>query len=254
MNVIAVQFDIAWEDKPANFEKVRELLSAAGPAKGSLVVLPEMFATGFSMNTAAIAEPYGGQTEQFLAGLAREFGVFVLGGAAMRAYDGRVRNKALAFSPQGVLIGYYAKRRPFTPGGESGHYAAGEKPAVFAWGNCKVCPLICYDLRFPELFREATGLWQPPLFAVIASWPDKRILHWVRLLQARAIENQAWVVGVNRIGNDPYYHYCGRSVIADPNGEIVADAGDRECVISASVDMAGLAKYRAGLPFLADMR
>src|SRR5947207_5476216 len=105
MTVICVQFDIAWENKTANFEKVRHLLGEAPPEKNSLVLLPEMFATGFSMNTETIAEPYGGQTEQFLSSLAKEFGIYVVGGAAMRGRDGRPRNKALLFSPTGALVG-----------------------------------------------------------------------------------------------------------------------------------------------------
>jgi predicted amidohydrolase len=206
------------------------------------------------MNTAAIAEAAGGPTEQFLGALARELGVTVLGGAAMRGRDGRVRNKALAFSPAGELIGFYAKMRPFTPGGEADHYTAGEHAACFTWGDVTVAPLVCYDLRFPELFREAAAARQPELYAVIANWPEKRILHWVRLLQARAIENQAYVVGVNRVGTDPFYSYTGRSVIVDPQGEIVADAGEAAGCISAQLDLATLRKYREGLPFLADLK
>src|SRR6266542_3818318 len=133
VNVIALQLDIAWEDKAANFDKVRRLLTEAAPEKDSLVVLPEMFATGFTMNAAAMAESYRGETEQFLAALAGEFGVCVVAGAAMRGRDGRARNKALVFSPAGELIAFYAKMRPFTPGGEAEHYAAGERPVVFRW-------------------------------------------------------------------------------------------------------------------------
>jgi predicted amidohydrolase len=144
--------------------------------------------------------------------------------------------------------------RPFTVGGESLHYLAGERPATFEWAGCRVAPLICYDLRFPELFRASTAQCKPELFVVIASWPEKRILHWQRLLQARAIENQAYVVGVNRVGTDPYYAYCGRSLVADPQGEILADAGGAEGVVSAELDLEALRKYREGLPFLDDIR
>ena len=255
MNVIALQHDIAWEDKPANFAKVRRLLTEVTPAKDSLVVLPEMFATGFSMNADAIAEEYGGPTEQFLASLAREFGVCLVAGAAMRGRDGRPRNKALVFSPAGELLAYYAKMRPFTPGGEPEHYQAGQKPVAFRWEDCTVSPFVCYDLRFPEIFRASVAAHhRPELFVVIANWPEKRIQHWVRLLQARAIENQAYVVGVNRLGSDPYYTYPGRSLIVDPQGEILADARDREGGIRAQLDLAALRKYREGLPFLDDMK
>src|SRR5262245_31772671 len=122
MNIIALQFDIAWENKAANFEKVSRLLAEAGPEPNSLVVVPEMFATGFSMNTAAIAENYGGETERFLAELSTKYRMFMIAGAAMRARDGRSRNKALVFSPTGELLAFYAKMRPFTPGGELNHY------------------------------------------------------------------------------------------------------------------------------------
>ena len=254
MNVIALQLDIVWENKPANFEKVNRLLAQASPEKDSLVVLPEMFATGFSMNVNAIAESYGGETEQFLAGVGKKFGIYIVAGAAMRGRDGKARNKALVFSPAGELITFYAKMRPFTPGGEADHYTAGERPAAFHWGECTVSPFVCYDLRFQEIFREAAAAHRPELFTVIVNWPEKRIQHWIRLLQARAIENQAYVVGVNRIGSDPYYTYPGRSVIVDPQGEILVDAGSKEGCIHATLDLANLRKYRAGLPFLADLR
>lgn len=254
VNVLAVQFDIAWENKAANFCKVRELIASANPEKDSLVVLPEMFATGFSMNTDAIAEPYGGETEQFLTGLAREFSIGVVAGAAMRARDGRVRNKALAFSSSGELIGFYAKMRPFSPGGENIHYTAGERVTSFTFGECHVSPFICYDLRFPEIFRTAARSHRPELILVIASWPEKRIHHWTPLLRARAIENQAYVVAVNRIGSDPFCSYTGQSMILDPQGLPLAEAGDRQCVIQARPDLETLRRYRQGMPFLDDMR
>jgi len=254
VNLIALQLDIAWENKAVNFERARRLLTDAAPEKDSLVVLPEMFATGFTMNTGAMAEAYGGETEQFLARLARESGIWLIAGAAMRGRDGQVRNKALVFSPAGELIAYYAKMRPFSPGGEADHYVAGERAVTFRWNDCTVSLFVCYDLRFPEIFREAAAAQRPELFAVIANWPVKRIQHWVRLLQARAIENQAYVVGVNRAGNDPFYAYGGRSLIIDPQGEILADAGEREGFIQAKLDLANLRKYREGLPFLADLR
>ena len=254
MNVIALQLDIVWENKAANFDRVRQLLAEAAPAKNSLVVLPEMFATGFTMNAEAMAEPDGGPTEQFLAAVAKEFGICLVAGAALRGRDGRARNRALVFSPEGELLASYAKMQPFTPGGEAEHYTAGDGPAAFRWGECTVSPFICYDVRFPEVFRAAVAAHRPELFAVIANFPAKRIQHWVRLLQARAIENQAYVIGVNRVGSDPYYTYAGRSIIVDPQGDILADAGECDGFIRAPLDLAGLRKYRQGLPFLADMR
>ena len=254
MNVVGLQFDIAWENKTANYEKVRQLVSQAAPGRDSLVVLPEMFATGFSMNAEAMAEMYGGPTEQFLSQLSREHGVYLVGGAALRGKDGRARNKALVFGPDGTLQAFYAKMRPFSPGGEPMHYTAGDRPTVFGWGDVKTAPFVCYDLRFPELFRQAAATHQPELFLVIANWPEKRIQHWVRLLQARAIENQAYVLGVNRVGTDPFYRYTGRSMIVDFNGDILAEGAGEERWIQAHLDLGVLRKYRQGLPFLKDLK
>jgi predicted amidohydrolase len=254
VTLIGIQCDITWENKPANFKTVHRLLEQTAPARNSLVVLPEMFATGFTMNTTGMAEAYGGETEQFLARTAKEFGIYLVAGAALRGRDGLSRNKSLVFSPAGELLAYYAKMRPFTPGGEAQHYTAGERVAIFRWAACTVAPFICYDLRFPELFRDAAAAHRPELFAVIASWPSKRIEHWVKLLQARAIENQAYVIGVNRVGTDPYHTYTGRSLIVDPSGVVLADAGEGEGVMRTELDLDSVHKYREGLPILADLR
>jgi omega-amidase len=254
LNLFALQLDIAWEDKASNFARVKRLLGEAKPAPGSLVALPEMFATGFTMNVEAMAESYGEETEQFLAQAAEELGIWILGGAAMCGQDGRARNKALVFSPAGKLEAFYAKMRPFTPGGEGDHYVAGVRPVKFRWGGTAVCPFICYDLRFPELFREAAAAHRPELFVVIANWPEQRIGHWITLLTARAIENQAYVVGVNRVGHDPYNKYTGRSLIIAPSGDLIADAGEKEGWIEARLDLDALVKYRQGLPFLEDLK
>jgi predicted amidohydrolase len=251
---MGLQLDIGWEDKPANFRKVRHLFEKAAPRGDTLVVLPEMFATGFSMNVAAVAEPYQGETENFLSALARQHAVYVLGGAAMVDKTGRARNKALLFAPNGEMVGYYAKMRPFSVGGEAQHYAAGDRPMAFSLPGITVAPFVCYDLRFPELFRQAAATHQPELYAVIANWPEKRIEHWTRLLQARAIENQAYVIGVNRVGTDPFYAYSGRSLIVDFNGDVLADGGGEECTIGCDLDLDSLRKYRQGLPFLADLK
>ena len=253
MNLYCCQLDLAWENKKANFAKARSLLADAKPERGSLVLLPELFATGFTMNAAPLAEKPGGETEQFLAGLARELGVFTLGGVLGAAGQGRGRNLCVVFSPEGRELARYAKIQTFTIGGETAAYEAGTEPVVFSWAGFAVAPFICYDLRFPEHFRTATRRGAQ-LITVIASWPVARIEHWVTLLRARAIENQAYVAGCNRCGTDPKLSYNGRSVIVSPKGDVLADAGDGEKVIHAQVDPAVLQAYRKDLPFLADMR
>lgn len=253
MKVYCCQHDITWENPSANHARVRTLLHAAEPEPGSLVLLAEMFACGFSMNVPGIAEGTARTTEKFLASTARELGVYLLGGVVNASPTGRGRNEAVVFSPTGGEIARYRKSQPFAPGGEAAAYEPGDGPILFSWGECLVSPFICYDLRFPEIFRPA-GRAGARLITVIASWPDARLAHWVKLLQARAIENQCWVAGVNRIGSDPFFHYSGRSLIINHQGEIVADAADRETVISAAVDFAAMDAYRRDKPFLADMR
>ena len=253
MNVIAVQLDIVWEDKPANHAKVRALLERANPARDALVLLPEMFATGFSMNVAGITDSRSHETQQFLAETARHLGIYLMGGIVTDGRDGRGRNEAAVFAPDGNEITRYCKMQPFTLGGESDHYAPGSCVAQFRWKDLAVSPFICYDLRFPELFRSAARRGAN-LFAVIANWPAVRVEHWITLLRARAIENLAYVIGVNRCGADPKLTYPGRSMIIDPKGIILADAGDAERTITAHVDPEIVRDWRRDFPALTDMR
>ena len=253
MKIYCVQHDIAWENRRANFAKVEALLGAAKPEAGSLVLLPEMFASGFSMNITAIREGRERETERFLAATAKKLGIFLLGGIVTTKTNGKGINQSVVFTPDGKELARYSKMQPFTPGGESAKYDAGKSPTVFDWQGFKVSPFVCYDLRFPEHFRPATKRGAQ-LITVIASWPVTRIQHWITLLQARAIENQAYVAGVNRCGKDPKLSYNGRSLIISPKGDILADAGNGESVISAEVSLDELIAYRRDLPFLADMR
>jgi omega-amidase len=253
MKVFCCQHDIVWENKPANHAKVRLLLKAANIPEGSLVLLPEMFSTGFSMNVPAIAEGTACETEKFLASLARELGITLLAGAVVVGPDGRGRNQSITFSPTGAELARYSKMQPFSLGGELEHYTPGEEIVTFSWCGFTVAPFVCYDLRFPELFRAAAHRGAE-LIAVIANWPVTRIQHWITLLQARAIENQAYVAGVNRCGTDLRYIYNGRSILVSPHGEILADAGNGESVIGAEVDLAAVTKWRNDFPALRDSR
>lgn len=250
-NVYLVQLDIAWEDKAANFRKAEALVKAAAPAAGSLVVLPEMFACGFSMNLAVTRQGEEREDETFLAELARKHGVFVAGGVVSRGAATMGRNEAVIFSPSGKLVARYAKIHPFSRGGEAQAHEAGSEIVTFDWGGFVVAPFVCYDLRFPEIFRSAARKGAS-LMVVMALWPAKRQQHWLTLLQARAIENQAYVVGVNRIGRDPELLYAGRSVVVDPHGVIVADAGEREQVVPAMLEPDIVSSWRRDFPALND--
>ncbi len=248
MKLYGVQFDIVWEDRQANFEKVRLLLSDAQIEEGGLIVLPEMFASGFSMDVDSIS---GG--EEFLAEIAERYGVYVLGGVVSRADGGRGYNNAVVLDAGGAEVARYTKLHPFSFAGEAERYQPGDDVVTFECGGCVVSPFVCYDLRFPEVFRCAVRRGTT-VFVVIANWPEPRIYHWVTLLQARAIENQSYVIGVNRCGDDPKLAYPGRSLIVDPRGKILADAGSGENVISAELDMAALSNYRSRFSALRDIR
>jgi len=252
MNVHLIQLDCAWEDKPANHARVRDLLVQRPPAAGSLIVLPETFSTGFSCHVARTCQTPEREDEAFLSELARAHDATVLGGVVSRGADGLARNEAVAVAPDGAVLARYAKQRPFPLAGEHEVHAAGTGPVSFRWSGLTVAPFVCYDLRFPELFREAVAQGGE-LLVVIAQWPVKRQQHWLTLLQARAIENQAYVLGVNRVGRDPQFTYSGRSVVVDPHGVIIADAGEQERVLTASVDRAEVVNWRREFPALAGL-
>ena len=192
MQVVAVQPDVAWEDKPANFARVRALLAETTIEPGALIVLPEMFATGFSMNVAGIVEGEDGPTHQFLAQLARDHKATVVGGVVTQAADGRGLNQAVVFNPQGQLLTRYSKIHPFSFAGETNHYAGGSEIVTFSWQGLVVAPFVCYDLRFPEIFRHAVRQGAE-LLVVIANWPQPRDSHWQALLPARPSRtNVSW--------------------------------------------------------------
>ena len=253
MKVYCCQTDIVWEDKLRNFASASQLIESVRPEPRSLVLLPEMFATGFSMNVPRIAEGLKSDTADFLARTAREFSIYLIGGIVTTAADHRGRNQAAVFNPSGTEIARYSKMQPFSLGGEAANYGAGDDVVIFDWEGVKVAPFVCYDLRFPEVFRRAVRKGAE-MFTVIANWPVMRIGHWVTLLQARAIENLAFVAGTNRCGTDPKLQYNGRSVIVNEHGSVLADAGDGHKVISADVDPKAIRQWRADFPALSDMR
>jgi predicted amidohydrolase len=253
MKVICAQLDILWEDKQANFAKARGMVEKLQPEPGALLVLPEMFATGFSMDVAKIKEETPSATEQFLGNLARHYNIHIVAGLVTLGADGKGRNEAVVINAEGITILRYAKLHPFTLGGESQHYTAGHCIELFNWNGFRTAPFICYDLRFPEIFRAATRKGAN-LFTVIANWPNKREQHWVTLLQARAIENQAYVLGVNRCGSDPGHVYPGRTMVVDPHGSIIADGGCQEGIVSAEIDVSKAIAWRKEFPVLEDTR
>ncbi|MEN3940807.1 nitrilase-related carbon-nitrogen hydrolase [Prosthecobacter sp. SYSU 5D2] len=251
MHIHAVQLDPVWENKQASFAKVHALLAGAPPLPGSLIVLPEMFATGFSHQLAVTREPEGGETESFLKAVAAQWQCAVLGGVVTPGPEGKGYNQAVAVAPDSRILARYTKVHPFSYGPEAEVHAPGIGPVVFEWAGIKMVPLICYDLRFPELAREALKQGAE-LFIYIAAWPARRTGHWLALLQARAIENQAYVLGVNRCGQEPETGYSGRSSVIDPQGVIIADASDGEKVLTAELRPETVRSWRREFPAVKD--
>jgi len=254
--IYAVQFDIVWEDKAANHAIVERMVEQAAPPRGSLIVLPEMFDVGFSLNTGVTAEQVTNHaSELWCASAAKKWGMFVQGASVQRPDpQGRATNDAVVFNPDGELICRYSKIFPFSGGRETEAFKGGDRIVTFDWHGLKVCPLICYDLRFPEIWRLAAIDMGAEVFTIGASWPTPRHHHWLTLLSARAVENQAYVVGLNRIGKDPALAYSGGSRILDPRGEVLAQADEGPAVLSAEIDQTTVQSWRASFKALADVR
>lgn len=253
MRVAGLQCDLAWEDAAANRRRLGPRVAEAAALGARLVVLPEMWPTGFSMDAARVAEPEGGPSERWMCDAAAATGAAVAGSVAQSPPGGgRPRNVFLLALPDGT-VHRYAKVHPFTYGGEAARYDAGDRLVTVAWEGVRITPFVCYDLRFPEAFAaRAAGT---DVFVVVANWPDTRIAHWSALLVARAIETQAYVVGVNRVGAGGGLVYPGGSKILSPSGAVLAEAPDgAEHVVAADVDPAEVAAVRARFPFLADRR
>lgn len=283
MQAHLVQLDIAWEDKAANYGKVRTLLRSVPIRPGDLIVLPEMFDTGFSLadpNATADGDwppalpdlppktdaatrqsdpkPRSGATACFLQSLASEHQVTVHGSRTLVDGQGKGRNMATIVGPSGRLLAEYAKVHPFSYGKETERFVGGSEVLTYPWTHAgadpvTICPAVCYDLRFPELFRQ--GLRKgAEMYVIGANWPAVRAFHWRTLLIARAIENQAIVIGVNRAGSDPALAYGGGSVVVGPKGDILGELDAREAVLTVDIDPQSIREWRKTFPAWRDAK
>lgn len=252
MRVAALQSEVVWEDPEANFERLRPWVAAAAGAGARLLVLPEMYSYGFSMETERIAEPVDGPSTRFLIEEAERFGLWLAGSLPEQPEGADRPHNTLVVAGPGGEVHRYHKIHPFSYAGENEHYQAGDRfVSVVIEGLCFTL-FICYDLRFADEFW-ATAV-ETDVYLVVANWPERRRHHWQALLLARAIENQAYVVGVNRVGEGGGLVYHGDSRIIDPMGEVLAAAAGRETLLIAEVDAATVRQTRQKLPFLLDRR
>lgn len=252
MKIAAIQSDIAWEDPEANFTRLRPWVAAAAAAGAKLVVLPEMFACGFSMTTAKIAEPPGGPSTRFLEHQARQHDVWICGSVPEVPHgEAKPYNTLVLASPHGQVV-RYRKIHPFSFAREHEHYGAGSDHITVDVDGLRCTLFVCYDLRFADEFWGRAE--QTDAYVVVANWPERRRHHWTTLLQARAIENQAYVVGVNRVGHGNGLDYSGDSRIVDPWGEVLAAAAGGETMVLADVRPEVVRDARERFPVLKDRR
>lgn len=252
MRVGIAQYDIAWEDREANFLKVDRFLEEGRDRGVELMVLPELFALGFTMSSRKFSEDADGPTSRFLSRSARSFGMHIIGGCVLHGPD-KPRNTALLFTPDGNLLARYDKIHPFSFGDEDLHYDPGDRPVVTGALGFGIHMTICYDLRFPELFRAGLDRGSD-LIVVIANWPIERERHWRFLARTRAIDNLSFLVACNRTGSGGGLTYPGASLIVDPTGDVLADGAGEEKLCVADLDPALIDKTRRKFPFLRDRK
>ncbi|MDR0757842.1 MAG: amidohydrolase [Tannerella sp.] len=244
LRVSIIQSHVEWEDKAKNLHRFGELLRRIS-GHTHLAALPEMFSTGFSMRVESLAESMDGETVSMLKHWASDFGMAVTG-SFMATEGGAYYNRAFFVTPEGGTY-YCDKRHLFGMGHENRHYTAGSRRLTVDYRGWKICPLVCYDLRFPVWSRNVRNEYD--LLIYVANWPAARRNVWKILLPARAVENMAYVCGVNGIGPDGYGYFCGGgSMVCTPRGNRLIDAGNGETVRTCILKMDELKTFRTKFP------
>lgn len=248
LKITTFQGYLFWENIEKNLQNIALRLSAIRE-KTELIILPEMFNTGFSMNAEKLAEPMGGKTMQWMHKIAKQYNCVITGSLIIKD-GGKFYNRLIWMRPDGTHE-HYDKRHLFTLAREQETYTAGTKKLIVDLKGWKICPVICYDLRFPVWLRNVGGEYD--LLIIVANWPERRALHWRTLLPARAVENQSYVIGVNRVGHDgnEIYH-SGDSTCIDPTGNVVYYKRDEEDVYTFTIIGDEVTKIRRQMPFLRD--
>lgn len=246
MNITLVQTKLHWEKIEANLEMFSQKLQNL--PQTDLIILPEMFTTGFSMNAAPLAEEMGASAMQWMEKQASKHQAVITGSLIIKEHD-NFYNRLIWMRPDGSYE-YYDKKHLFTMAKEEETYTAGDKKVIIEYMGFKICPLICYDLRFPVWNRNKEDY---DLAIYVANWPAKRSYHWRSLLLARAIENQCYVAAVNRVGDDGKdFHYSGDSALIDPAGEIIYQKTEEEDIFQTNISLSHIQEVRKKLPFLKD--
>jgi len=246
LKITIIQPDIIWEDIKSNLEKYSEIISSIEST--DVIVLPEMFATGFTMNPKVLKEKMDGASVQWMKKTAVEKNASVVGSLIIED-KGKIFNRAIWVFPDGRTE-FYNKRHLFSMGKENLHYSSGSEKVIVEFRGWKFCPLICYDLRFPVWSRNTENY---DVLIYMANWPSPRHNHWKALLIARAVENQSYCFGVNRMGIDGTgLKYKGDSGLISPGG-LAEFIGENECSKTFEISNSQLQEYRKKFPFLKDL-
>ncbi|MEF2964285.1 carbon-nitrogen family hydrolase [Paenibacillus sp. M1] len=254
--IALIQCDIALGNPRLNRERLADKMeqAAAAPVKPDVIVLPEMWNTGYALpQIGGLADPEGQDTRAWVSSFARNHGIHIVAGSIAEKRDGRVYNTMLMFDREGREAGAYSKIHLFRLMEEEKHLAPGEQPVLFELDGFKAGAAICYDIRFPELIRTLALNGAKALF-VPAEWPHPRLHHWRTLLAARAIENQMYVIACNRTGASGNDAFFGHSLIIDPWGETVAEGGEGEEIVTGAIDLDLVGQVRERIPVFADRR
>ncbi len=256
LRIALVQMNIVAGDPEANFGKMMAKLDEAATAqpKPDFIVLPEMWNTGYALDRIqSIADENGERTKAAISDWCRKHGIAVHAGSIAERNASGVTNTTYIFDAQGEEIGQYSKIHLFQLMNEHLHLEAGEQPGRFELGGVAAGTMICYDIRFPELARKL-ALDGAKILFVPAEWPHPRLHHWRTLLQARAIENQMYVVSCNTVGESGGASFFGHSMVIDPWGEVIAEAEEKEMIMYADIDLGLVDEVRGRIPVFADRR
>jgi omega-amidase len=253
ITIALAQMGVALGDPAANLKKADEWAAAAARCGAEMLVLPELWTTGGDWKNVKALSARQEEVVETVGGLAQSHGLWLNGSLLVLNEAGQPTNTSILFDPQGRTVGIYRKIHLFGLMGEDQYLASGQQLAVgqTPWGPAGLA--ICYDLRFPEMFR-VYALAGVSLVYLPAAWPHSRLNHWRTLLRARAIENQMYMVGVNQAGSDGQYEYAGHSAIIDPWGEAVVEAGGAEMLLTATIDLEQVAAVRQKMTVFKDRR
>ena len=252
MKFAVIQQDTVWKNRDANFQALQPQIKKAVSHGANFVLLTEMFSTGFVVDDSSIGEPSGGPSSQFLSQMASKYNIHIGGSCPeVSPDDPRPYNTFVIASPNGEQQRYH-KIHPFSFGGETAYFRPGDFTQTITIDDIRITMFVCYDLRFAEEFWN-TAI-DTDVYLVPANWPDSRREHWLTLLRARAIENQAYVVGCNRIGTGDTLSYSGDSRIIDPLGTVLAAGDNSETIIYADISPLVVSDVRSKFPFMKDRR